>query len=836
MMQNTSDGWRQPLWLLLWLLLLSFSSAPTLATDISLSITVSPTPAILNKSLTYTVRVFPIRTTEPSIPNSSPPTNPTEDSSTISEVVLTYGLPPSFLLISATSSNRGTCQSNGVLECQLGTITGAVTVTIVVTPTMTGTINSYFSVNGLADKGKKVTKLTEPTSITVNKPTPVQVSFSETTYLADESQGTLKITVTRNGDSDRAVFVDYISRDGTAQGGQDYEPVQGTLSWPEGDTTPKSFEIKLLDDLMKEEEETILLELSNPQEATLGQGQAQVLLKDTKVTGEVGFKPQTYLVNESAGTVVIKVGRTGGRDGALSVNYTTTDSSAVAGKDYVTTSGILTWGSGEEGEQEISVKLLNDELPEPTETFSLTLSNPTNRGTLSPNQEVATVTIQNDNRQYDAAQLLSEVARNPVQRAIATTLGHLCQTEPTGPDLQQQCLALLTQVRDQPLAVAKALQQIAPEEFTAQGRLSIEAASRQVHNLHSRLLALRSGAVGLLNVEQLQLEVQGQTVPLPSDLDFRLRGQPLTNQAGTPLTSGTAHALAMNKLGIFINGHLGFGDKQTTDRETGFDFNTLGLTAGIDYRVSDTVILGVALGYHQGEAELSEESGGIDSQGLNLAVYGTFYRPQQFFIDVLYGYGLHWYDNTRNIVYALGETQVNQIAHSETDADDQIFSLSAGYHFHFRNLTVTPTLRMDNLSFGLDEFQETFASATAPGSGLGLAIDSQTVKSLTVALGSQLSLELKQPSGVIWLPQLQVEWIQESQNKQRSLTGRFLADPSGERFTLLTDEPDTSYAKLGMGLIVQFNDSTSALVNYETLWGLREMTNQSLMGSVRLEF
>lgn len=787
---------------------------------LSMTVATVPSPVIIMNQLTYYIKVF-------SIPVSAK----------VKDVVLTYGLPVDFALISATAS-QGQCETNGVVECSLGTLTQAATVTITVVPTLLGTSGGKFNVTGVATDGQVVTT-TESAEVVVNKPAPVQVSFSEATYSVDESQKIVTITVTRSGDSDRPIMVDYATQEGSAHQGQDYQPAQGTLHWLKGDTGPKTFDIQIIDDFEKEEDETLTLVLSHVLDATIDQGRSELIIKDHKVTGEVGFNPPTYVTNEASGTVTVKVSRTAGQDGYLSVNYATRDGTAIAGNDYQASVGTLTWQPGESGDKEIPITLFNDHQPEWEESFEVVLSQPTNQASLSKEREVATITLQDDKKQYDAIKLLTDVATTPSQRAMANTLGQLCQTGEAGQDLQQRCTEMLVHVGTSPQDVTTALQEIAPEEFAVQGRLSTETAARQGRNLYSRLMTLRSGSVNAMDFSQVGIDIEGQSVPLPSsDEEYRIHAKPLSSPKEEQLSSATAHQLNLYKFGVFVNGNISLGERTTTANESGFDFNTIGLTAGIDYRFTDTFILGVALGYNQAKADLSEENGEISSKGLNLSLYGTLYQANAWYVDMFYSLGALSYDNTRHLRYQLGPTLVDQMADSSHDAQQQLLSISAGHHFNFFGpiFTFTPTVRVDRMDSSIDSFQEGMSLPNAPGSGLALAIGDQSVNSFTLALGAQLSLNLVQSNGMILIPQLHWEWINESKNGQRQIQGYFIEDKSKTKFTLLTDEPDTRYANLGLGLAVQMNQSMAAFINYETLLGLQNTSIRSIMAGIRLEF
>ncbi|HEX7154560.1 MAG TPA: Calx-beta domain-containing protein [Thermoanaerobaculia bacterium] len=88
--------------------------------------------------------------------------------------------------------------------------------------------------------------------------------------------------------------------------------------------------------------------------------------------------------------------RTGGSEGTVSVRYATSDRDAVAGTDYVATSGTLTFGSGEVVGH-VDVPLLNDSVfsgGPATRRFDLTLSEP--EGTTLEGDPAVTLFLEDD--------------------------------------------------------------------------------------------------------------------------------------------------------------------------------------------------------------------------------------------------------------------------------------------------------------------------------------------------------------------------------------------------------------------------------------------------------
>ena len=97
--------------------------------------------------------------------------------------------------------------------------------------------------------------------------TPKTVAFDSASAAAGEG-GTAKLTVSRYGPATGALTVDYATSSGSASSGQDFEPASGTLSWANGDSTPKPIAVGITDDAEPEGSETFDITLSNPSAGT----------------------------------------------------------------------------------------------------------------------------------------------------------------------------------------------------------------------------------------------------------------------------------------------------------------------------------------------------------------------------------------------------------------------------------------------------------------------------------------------------------------------------------------------------------------------------------------
>lgn len=92
--------------------------------------------------------------------------------------------------------------------------------------------------------------------------TPGRVQFSVPSLSVSEAAGTATVTITRTNGSDGAVTVRVESRDGTAVAGADYTAVNTTVTFADGDSTPKTVAVTIANDTVVEPDETLYLTLT----------------------------------------------------------------------------------------------------------------------------------------------------------------------------------------------------------------------------------------------------------------------------------------------------------------------------------------------------------------------------------------------------------------------------------------------------------------------------------------------------------------------------------------------------------------------------------------------
>ncbi len=420
----------------------------------------------------------------------------------------------------------------------------------------------------------------------------------------------------------------------------------------------------------------------------------------------------------------------------------------------------------------------------------------------------------------------------PNEQSVATTLDTVSASGLASPGLQARYDELLASTTSSPGGVGNILGQITHEKISSQGSTSVDIAYTNVDIIVNRLVALRGGAKGI-SMQGLAIIVEGERFPTHIFTN-------LLTDGGSSYKASTEKTSIFSKLGVFVNGEISFGDKDQTILESGFHFNTYGITGGVDYRFTDNIILGTALGYERIDVSIDSGGGNPDSEGITVSLFGTYNVKDKFYIDGIASLGFNDFDSARNIVYSIpnqlgGITSVNQRLDGDTDGTQYSFSLGGGYDFNHKAFTFGPYGRVTYIRTDIDSFTEDASAPGAPGSEWRLEIESQDIKSLTTILGGQASYAIS-TRWAVFMPQARVEWEHEYSNNSRLIKAAFVEDAGGVPFAVSTDDPDRDYLNFGIGISAVFAGGKTAFIDYEKTLGFDDWTSNTITFGLRLEF
>ena len=267
-----------------------------------------------------------------------------------------------------------------------------------------------------------------------------------------------------------------------------------------------------------------------------------------------------------------------------------------------------------------------------------------------------------------------------------------------------------------------------------------------------------------------------------------------------------------------MSGSGEFTSVGTTTKAAGYHFETGGVTAGIDYRVTDNLAVGLSLGYAGTTASLAN-GGKLDVDGGRLGLYATYFADA-FHVDAAVTGGLNSYNSRRT-------TPNNTTATASPNGSEVNFLIAAGYDWKVGALTIGPTATYQYTDTQLDGFTET--GAFAP-----LRIGGKSANSSRTALGFHATYETKIGSAIL-RPELRAAWQHEFGDTTYSLTSSF-ATLGGRPFTVSGPATGRDSVLLGAGFTIQWNNRFSTYFFYDGEVGRSNYDSHNISGGVRIQF
>jgi uncharacterized delta-60 repeat protein len=240
------------------------------------------------------------------------------------------------------------------------------------------------------------------------------VAFLNATNFVNETNtpGTEPVLVQRIGNPNTAFQVNYATTDGTAVNGVNYSSVSGTLSFAVGETL-KTVSVPLIYDPVVTGNLSFTMGLSGASAGAQVVAPSNTVVVIQDADAGLSFTNANFSVLKNAGNAVITVvcsnpsiepAAGNSNTVPLSVHYSTADGTATAGIDYTTTSGTLVFTNGIGTNQFLVPILNNNSSVTGNRTFTVSLSNPTPPGKVTPiGTQTVTIIDSNSGLKFSSA-------------------------------------------------------------------------------------------------------------------------------------------------------------------------------------------------------------------------------------------------------------------------------------------------------------------------------------------------------------------------------------------------------------------------------------------------
>ena len=343
------------------------------------------------------------------------------------------------------------------------------------------------------------------------------------------------------------------------------------------------------------------------------------------------------------------------------------------------------------------------------------------------------------------------------------------------------------------------LDRISPEELTSIFNIAVSLANIQSTNIQRRLEDIRSEAGNGAGGSALGGISSGANGPVGN------RGKQIAPAPD-------------ERWGVFFTGSGEFTRVGSTSNAAGFNLESGGVTAGVDYRFTDHFAAGISLGYMNTTASLAN-GGKVDVDGGRVGAYATYFDGG-LHLDAAVSGGPNSYSTRRS-------TPNNTVAAGSPDGSEVNVLFAAGYDWKFGALTIGPTASFQYTNVELDGFTET-------GGFAPLNIIRKNAESTRSALGVRATFDAKVGRAIL-RPEVRASWQHEYGDSTYSLTSTF-ATLGGNPFTVSGPTVGRDSLLVGGGLSVLWNERLSTYVYYDGELLRQNYSSHNISAGIRYRF
>ncbi|GAB3346948.1 putative Ig domain-containing protein [Lysobacter tyrosinilyticus] len=281
-----------------------------------------------------------------------------------------------------------------------------------------------------------------------------------------------------------------------------------------------------------------------------------------------------------------------------------------------------------------------------------------------------------------------------------------------------------------------------------------------------------------------------------------------SNDGGGGYTGAEPNAAASESngsaFGAWLGGVIRSGNQDGRGGGEGFDFESDGVSAGLDYRVSPEFAIGGGIGYGRDDSDIGDNGSRVEGDAYTLALYGSYHPGETFFLDSLFGYQRLSYD-LRRFVSANGST-----VQGSRDGSQWFASVSTGAVARSDAWLFSPYVRVDISRATLDGYTEQGDPIYA------LAYGSQDVDATTGNVGMRLAYHHATTWGA-FAPQLRLEY-QHDFKADSTVTMHYADLLTGPVYRADLEGFKRNRVMLGLGALIDLPRDFGLRLEYRTLF------------------
>ncbi|MDA7752910.1 autotransporter domain-containing protein [Candidatus Pelagibacter sp.] len=248
---------------------------------------------------------------------------------------------------------------------------------------------------------------------------------------------------------------------------------------------------------------------------------------------------------------------------------------------------------------------------------------------------------------------------------------------------------------------------------------------------------------------------------------------------------------------VWSEGSISFGKIGESSLSSAQDIDSLGITVGVDTKMDDDKILGVALRVGSTDVDVGTFGSKVDTNALSLSVYGINSLENSNYLKHVFGVSYLDSDIARKYD---GNTDANT---GEREGKQVFGSLNFGKEYENGDLIITPTGRINGSYTTLNGYTESGIAA--------LSYNDQDIKSLMSSLGVLIDQNVDLEDSTV-RSRINLEYGKEFASSSKVVTS-YISD--SESFEYQADNKNRDIYTAGLGFDFKHDQGLTISTDYE---------------------
>ena len=290
------------------------------------------------------------------------------------------------------------------------------------------------------------------------------------------------------------------------------------------------------------------------------------------------------------------------------------------------------------------------------------------------------------------------------------------------------------------------------------------------------------------------------------NIELNFQNELLKKVSNNVLSSAQAKLNPLQKLDqilpndweVWSEGSISFGKIGESSLSSAQDIDSLGITVGVDTKMDDDQILGVALRVGSTDVDVGTFGSKVDTNALSLSLYGINSLENSNFLKHVFGVSYLDSDIVRKYE---GNTDINT---GDREGKQVFGSLNFGREYENGDLIITPTGRIDGSYTALNGYTES-------GSAAALSYNDQDIKSLMASLGVLIDQDVDLENSTV-RSRINLEYSKEFASSSKVVTSYV---SNSESFEYQADNKNRDIYTAGLGLDFKHDQGLIISTDYE---------------------